>query len=513
MENKTRYQFDRLPMVLFLACLAVTVVAASRSIKKEPIDNLYSPIYYGDSNVMEGEKFWISCTAEPPISWYKDGEPIEEHFARHIDKDKFTFTTRDHMRANLNGKMESTLTVSRAVIRHKGKYQCNINHDNSYYLHVHPARVIVGNTFEADNDHTDDRISFEPFTKDRTMSTTMLSFAVDEVLTESSNNNIKSDIETILDEAEEKSREKLVEASRALNELNYNRYDSTSHLILTSTTSASPVLSVTQSIPLPSTIRNSSPHMTTHTSVVVHTTRAKASEVEIKGHHAKQDHEGKLTTDNKDYGGSNLRSFRTTKPLKFLCKAENLAEQNKVVWSKYDSDENKINVKDIKSLEGRYEIKAKDGTFVINPSEIDDAGNYTCSLDEEEHLFIAYGKNDDEKKITSSGGRFTLTKFNEVEDARLQIDNAVVADRGFYTCVVSSLYDSVATSETHVRVKDKLAALWPFLGICAEVFVLCAIILIYEKRRNKTDLDESDTDQSPDQKNDHHKDTDVRHRK
>jgi neuroplastin len=58
--------------------------------------------------------------------------------------------------------------------------------------------------------------------------------------------------------------------------------------------------------------------------------------------------------------------------------------------------------------------------------------------------------------------------------------------------------DSV-TSEGFVRVKDKLAALWPFLGICAEVFVLCAIILIYEKRRNKTEIDESDTDQSPDQ--------------
>lgn len=45
----------------------------------------------------------------------------------------------------------------------------------------------------------------------------------------------------------------------------------------------------------------------------------------------------------------------------------------------------------------------------------------------------------------------------------------------------------------------KLAALWPFLGICAEVFILCAIILVYEKRRNKADLDESDTDQSPEQ--------------
>lgn len=48
-------------------------------------------------------------------------------------------------------------------------------------------------------------------------------------------------------------------------------------------------------------------------------------------------------------------------------------------------------------------------------------------------------------------------------------------------------------------ITDKLGALWPFLGICAEVIVLCTIILIYEKRRNKAELDESDTDGSPDQ--------------
>jgi len=40
----------------------------------------------------------------------------------------------------------------------------------------------------------------------------------------------------------------------------------------------------------------------------------------------------------------------------------------------------------------------------------------------------------------------------------------------------------------------KFAALWPFLGICAEVLILCIIILIYEKRRNKSELEESDTD-------------------
>jgi len=35
------------------------------------------------------------------------------------------------------------------------------------------------------------------------------------------------------------------------------------------------------------------------------------------------------------------------------------------------------------------------------------------------------------------------------------------------------------------NVTDKLAALWPFLGICAEVAILCTIIFIYEKRRTK----------------------------
>lgn len=52
---------------------------------------------------------------------------------------------------------------------------------------------------------------------------------------------------------------------------------------------------------------------------------------------------------------------------------------------------------------------------------------------------------------------------------------------------------------TTIVFAGKLAALWPFLCICAEVIVLCAIILIYEKRRNKEGLDESDTDQSPEQ--------------
>lgn len=58
--------------------------------------------------------------------------------------------------------------------------------------------------------------------------------------------------------------------------------------------------------------------------------------------------------------------------------------------------------------------------------------------------------------------------------------------------------NNIANLALFVRL-GKFAALWPFLGICAEVVILCAIILIYEKRRNKAEMEESDTDQSPEQ--------------
>ena len=77
----------------------------------------------------------------------------------------------------------------------------------------------------------------------------------------------------------------------------------------------------------------------------------------------------------------------------------------------------------------------------------------------------------------------------------LKISNVALTDHGTYYCngtndVMQLAGLDPAQSDGLVRVKGKLAALWPFLGICAEVFILCAIILIYEKRRNKTDLDE-----------------------
>ncbi|KAG5899557.1 hypothetical protein JTB14_008241 [Gonioctena quinquepunctata] len=96
------------------------------------------------------------------------------------------------------------------------------------------------------------------------------------------------------------------------------------------------------------------------------------------------------------------------------------------------------------------------------------------------------------------------------------VDNITKEDRGDVVCLGEDQLglNETARSQCLVRIKDKYAALWPFLGICAEVIILCAIIIIYEKKRNKTELEESDTDQSPEQKNtpDNGKDSNLRHR-
>lgn len=45
-----------------------------------------------------------------------------------------------------------------------------------------------------------------------------------------------------------------------------------------------------------------------------------------------------------------------------------------------------------------------------------------------------------------------------------------------------------AADTIHLRVRSRWAALWPFLGIVAEVIILVTIIFIYEKRRKPDEI-------------------------
>ncbi|XP_046549907.1 basigin-like [Haliotis rubra] len=97
---------------------------------------------------------------------------------------------------------------------------------------------------------------------------------------------------------------------------------------------------------------------------------------------------------------------------------------------------------------------------------------------------------EDHKKIV-----VTVDDKNNIEDGMLQIAQVDFDDKGKYMCLAYSPYFNQSANGTIVvRVKDKLAALWPFLGIVAEVIVLCIIIFIYEKKRGKSEDEVNDAD-------------------
>ncbi|XP_053214544.1 basigin-like [Panonychus citri] len=109
--------------------------------------------------------------------------------------------------------------------------------------------------------------------------------------------------------------------------------------------------------------------------------------------------------------------------------------------------------------------------------------------------FVWYRKfpNGVEEKITKlnissaedAGGSFVTKK------SILSMEDVKYGDRAEYICEASN-GQIKANSTVNVRVKDKLAALWPFLGIVAEVLALCTVICIYENRRGKQEFEGSD---------------------
>ncbi|XP_076802444.1 basigin-like [Clavelina lepadiformis] len=82
----------------------------------------------------------------------------------------------------------------------------------------------------------------------------------------------------------------------------------------------------------------------------------------------------------------------------------------------------------------------------------------------------------------SSGGNITIETSSE--RSVLTFNKLKYNMQAYYECQVMNSAGN-QTVEVHVRVKDRLAALWPFLGIVSEVVILIIIIFTYEKRSKK----------------------------
>uniref|UniRef100_A0A8C9AKV9 Basigin n=1 Tax=Prolemur simus TaxID=1328070 RepID=A0A8C9AKV9_PROSS len=102
----------------------------------------------------------------------------------------------------------------------------------------------------------------------------------------------------------------------------------------------------------------------------------------------------------------------------------------------------------------------------------------------------------DQVIVNGSQSKFFVSSSGAKSE--LRIDNLdMSSDPGKYVCNGSSTQGS-DQAEITLRVRSRFAALWPFLGIVAEVLVLVTIIFIYEKRRKPDDVvDDDDAGSAP----------------
>lgn len=88
--------------------------------------------------------------------------------------------------------------------------------------------------------------------------------------------------------------------------------------------------------------------------------------------------------------------------------------------------------------------------------------------------------------IINGSGRYIVKSSGNKTELRI-LKLSIEEDTGDYHCNATNS-DGFGGATVNLRVRSRLAALWPFLGIVAEVLILVTIIFIYEKRRKPDEV-------------------------
>lgn len=86
-----------------------------------------------------------------------------------------------------------------------------------------------------------------------------------------------------------------------------------------------------------------------------------------------------------------------------------------------------------------------------------------------------------EKTYTAPGNIIVERISNSKK--RLIIEQVGPDDRGYYACVADNGVTERTKKTIFIRVKDNIIALWPLLGILAELFILFTIIHVWETQK------------------------------
>ncbi|GAU93667.1 hypothetical protein RvY_05569 [Ramazzottius varieornatus] len=166
-------------------------------------------------------------------------------------------------------------------------------------------------------------------------------------------------------------------------------------------------------------------------------------------------------------------------PLSLTCVVSG-ADENPILWSRVSEKGKEVLV------ENRTTVLAENGTVVLfldgTTVLLENGTKVIYENDTNSRWYITRDEAyEDENESREQQERTSILTFNSVADE----------DRGFYDCKASNQHG--ANNRTiEVKVKDKLAALWPFLGILGLVVILSAITWFHERRRKPRVNEEED---------------------